>query len=76
MWFAPTPNPPALKKTEAAIKAATDTPQLLAFACVMVCSFPNSELINGCVATEPRDRGHKRPASPALPVKIAYHCWF
>ena len=56
-------------KTEAAIKAATDTPKLLAFA-VMVCSFPTSEIIYGCVATEPYDMAENDHAPRALPVKI------
>ena len=31
-------------KTEAVIKAATDIPQLLVFACIMVFSFPDNQL--------------------------------
>jgi hypothetical protein len=68
-------------KTEATIKAATDTPQLLAFACVIVNSFPIRDhlcrLGYGAVAC---DRAMRRQPQTtmvvALPAKFAHHSWY
>jgi hypothetical protein len=61
-------------KIAAAIEAAAHTLQLFAFACVMVCSFPNSGIIDGCVVTEPREYGRKRPHATGAASENSNHC--
>ena len=60
-------------KIEAAIKAATDTPQFLAFACAIVCSFLNSETTKSRLDSRATMAANDH-ASLVLSVKIVCDC--